>query len=106
MRSKSKAFSQLVISGEKAQPTVEPRTTGLVVVGSIKGRLSKPGKQVSKQHPPWPLHQLCLQVPVLLEFLSRLPLATDYRSGRISQINLLLSNLLFVVFHTKIETFD
>ena len=46
-------------------------TPELVVLGSIRKQAeqamrSKPESSI----PPWPLHQLLLQVPALLEFLS------------------------------------
>jgi hypothetical protein len=67
MRSNSKAFSQLVIKGER--PLVGGTISGLVVLGSIReqaeqARGGKPVKNIS----PWPLHQLLL--PDLLEFQS------------------------------------
>jgi hypothetical protein len=67
MRSNFKAFSQLVIKGER--PLVGGTISGLVVLGSIReqaeqARGSKPVKNI----PPWPLHQLLL--PDLLEFQS------------------------------------
>jgi hypothetical protein len=66
MKSNCKAFSQLVIEGEK--PLVGGTISGLAV-GSIReqaeqARGSKPVKNI----PPWPLHQLLL--PDLLEFQS------------------------------------
>jgi hypothetical protein len=65
MRSNCKAFSQLVIKGER--PLVGGTIPGLVVLGSIReqaeqARGSKPVKNIS----PWPLHQLLY--PGLLEF--------------------------------------
>jgi hypothetical protein len=67
MSSNCKAFSQLVIKGER--PIVVGAISGLVVLGSIReqaeqARGSKPVKSIS----PWPLHQLLL--PDLLEFQS------------------------------------
>jgi hypothetical protein len=67
MRSNCKAFSQLVIKGER--PLVGGAISGLAVLGSIgkqaeQTRRSKPVKNI----PPWPLHQLLL--PDLLEFQS------------------------------------
>jgi hypothetical protein len=67
MRSSGKAFSQLVIKGERL--LVGGNISGLVVLGSIReqaeqARGSKPVKNI----PPWPLHQLLL--PDLLEFQS------------------------------------
>ena len=65
MRSNCKAFSQLVIKGER--PLVGGTIPGLVALGSIRqqaeqARGSKPVKNI----PPWPLHQLLL--PALFEF--------------------------------------
>ena len=59
MRSNCKAFSQLLIKGER--PLVGGTISGLVVLGSIReqaeeARRSKPVKNI----PPWPLHQLFL----------------------------------------------
>jgi hypothetical protein len=59
MKSSCKAFSQLVIEGER--PLVGGAIPGLVVLGSIReqaeqARGSKPVKNI----PPWPLHQLLL----------------------------------------------
>jgi hypothetical protein len=67
MRSNCKAFSQLVIKGERL--LVGGTISGLVVLGSIReqaeqARGSKPVKNI----PPWPLHQLRLSD--LLEFQS------------------------------------
>jgi hypothetical protein len=67
MKSNCKAFSQLVIKGER--PLVGGAIPGLVVLGSIReqaeqARGSKPVKNI----PPWPLHQVLL--PDLLEFQS------------------------------------
>ena len=33
---------------------------GLVVLGSIRKQAEQNEEQASKQHPPWPLHQLLL----------------------------------------------
>jgi hypothetical protein len=59
MRSNCKAFSQLVIKGER--PLVGGTISGLVVLDSIReqaeqARRSKPAMNI----PPWPLHQLLL----------------------------------------------
>ena len=67
MRSNCKAFSQLVIKGER--PLVGGTISGLVVLGSIReqaeqARGSKPVKSI----PPWLLYQLLL--PDLFEFQS------------------------------------
>jgi hypothetical protein len=67
MRSNCKAFSLLVMKGER--PLVGDTISGLVVLSSIRkqaeqARGSKPVKNI----PPWPLHQLLL--PDLLEFQS------------------------------------
>ena len=69
MRSNCKAFSQLVIKGER--PLVGGTISGMAVLGSIReqaeqARADKPVKNI----PPWPLHQLLL--PDLLEFQSRI----------------------------------
>jgi hypothetical protein len=67
MRYNCKAFSQLVIKGER--PLEGGAISGLGVLSSIReqaeqARGSKPVKNI----PPWPLHQLLL--PDLLEFQS------------------------------------
>ena len=63
MRSNCKAFSQLVIKGER--PLVGGTISGLVVREQAEqARGSKPVKNI----PPWPLYQLLL--PDLLEFQS------------------------------------
>jgi hypothetical protein len=67
MRYNCKAFSQLVIKGER--PLVGGTNSGLVVLVSIReqaeqARGSKPVSNIS----PWPLHQLLLSD--LLEFQS------------------------------------
>jgi hypothetical protein len=67
MRSSYKAFSQLVIKGERS--LVGGTISGLVVLGSIRKQAeyamgSKPGRNI----PPWLLYQLLL--PDLLEFQS------------------------------------
>jgi hypothetical protein len=67
MKSSCKAFSQLMIKGER--PLVGGAIPRLVVLGSIRqqaeqARGSKPVRNI----PPWPLHQLLL--PDLLEFQS------------------------------------
>ena len=67
MRSNCKAFSQLVIKGER--PLVGGTISGLVVLGSIREQAeqARGGKPV-KNIPQWPLHQLLLSD--LLEFQS------------------------------------
>jgi hypothetical protein len=67
MRSSCKAFSQLVIKGER--PLVRGTISGLVVLGSIREQAeqARRGKPV-KTIPPWLLHQLLLSD--LLEFQS------------------------------------
>jgi hypothetical protein len=67
MSSNCKAFSQLVIKGER--PLVGGAIPGLVVLGSIREQAeqARGGKPV-KNVPPWPLHQLLLSD--LLEFQS------------------------------------
>jgi hypothetical protein len=62
MRSNCKAFSQLVIKGER--PIVGGTISGLVREQAGQSRGGKPVKNI----PPWPLHQLLL--PDLLEFQS------------------------------------
>ena len=67
MRSNCKAFSQLVIKGER--PILGGTIYGLVVLVSIReqpeqARGGKPVKNIS----PWPLHQILL--PDLLEIQS------------------------------------
>jgi hypothetical protein len=62
-----KAFSQLVIKGER--PLVGGTISGLVVLGSIREQDEQArGSKPVKNNPPWPLHQLLL--PDLLEFQS------------------------------------
>jgi hypothetical protein len=67
LRFNCKAFSQLVIKGER--PLVGGNIPGLVVLGSIReqDKQARESKAV-KNIPPWPLHQLLL--PDLLEFQS------------------------------------
>jgi hypothetical protein len=67
MRSNCKAFSQLVIKGER--PLVGGTISGLVVLGSIREQAEqvRGGKPV-KNIPPWLLYQLLL--PDLFEFQS------------------------------------
>jgi hypothetical protein len=67
MSSNCKAFSQLVIKGER--PLVGGAIPGLVVLGSIREQAeqARGGKPV-KNIPPWHLHQLLLSD--LLEFQS------------------------------------
>jgi hypothetical protein len=74
MRSNCKAFSQLVIKGER--PLVGGTVSGLVVLGSIREQTeqARRGKPV-KNIPLWPLHQLL--IPNLLEFQSWLPLVMN-----------------------------
>jgi hypothetical protein len=59
MRCNCKAFSQLVIKGER--PLVGGTISGLVVLGSIRGQAeqARRGKPV-RNIPPWLLHQLLL----------------------------------------------
>jgi hypothetical protein len=67
MRSSCKAFSQLVIKGEK--PLVGGTIPGLVVLGSIREQTEEArGSKPIKNIPPWPLYQLLL--PDLLELQS------------------------------------
>jgi hypothetical protein len=64
MRSNCKAFSQLVIKGER--PLVGGTISGLVVLGSIREQAEQArGVKPVKYIPPWLLHQLLL--PDLLE---------------------------------------
>jgi hypothetical protein len=67
MRSNCKAFSQLVIKGER--PLLVGTISGLLVLGSIREQAEKArgGKPV-RNIPPWLLHQLLLSD--LLEFQS------------------------------------
>jgi hypothetical protein len=67
MRSYCKAFSQLVIKGER--PLVGGTIPGLVVLGSIREQAEQArGSKPVRSHASWPLHQLLL--PDLLEFQS------------------------------------
>jgi hypothetical protein len=67
MRSNCKAFSQLVIKGER--PLVGGAISGLVVLGSVREKAEQArGSKPIKNIPPWLLHQLLL--PDLLEFQS------------------------------------
>jgi hypothetical protein len=64
MRYNCKAFSQLVIKGER--PLVGGTIPGLVVLGSIRKQAEQARASKPVNIPPWPLHQLLL--PDLLEF--------------------------------------
>ena len=67
MRSNCKAFSQLVIKGER--PLVGGTISGLAVLGSIREQAEQArGDKSIKNIPPWPLYQFLL--PDLLEFQS------------------------------------
>ena len=67
MRSSCKAFSQLVIKGER--PLVGGAIPGLAVLGSIRKQAEQArGSKTVNNIPPWPLHQLLLSD--LLEFQS------------------------------------
>ena len=67
MRSSCKAFSQLVIKGERS--LVGGAISGLVVLGSIREQAEQTrGSKPVSSIPSWPLHQLLL--PDLLEFQS------------------------------------
>jgi hypothetical protein len=67
MRSSCKAFSQLVIKGER--PLVGGTVSGLVVLGSIREQAEQTrGSKPVRNIPPWPLHQFLLSD--LLEFQS------------------------------------
>ena len=65
MRYNCKAFSQLVIKGER--PLVGGTISGLAVLDSIREQAEQArGSKPVSNTPPWPLHQLLL--PNLLEF--------------------------------------
>jgi hypothetical protein len=67
MRCNCKAFSQLVIKGERS--LVGGTIPGLVVFGSIREKVEQArGSKPVKNIPPWFLHQLLLSD--LLEFQS------------------------------------
>jgi hypothetical protein len=67
MRYNCKAFSQLVIKGER--PLVGGAISGLAVLGSVREQAEQArGCKPVKNIPPWPLHQLLL--PDLLKFQS------------------------------------
>jgi hypothetical protein len=67
MRSSCKAFSQLVIKGER--PLVNGTISGLVVLGSRREQAEQArGRKPVRNICTWPLHQLLL--PDLLEFES------------------------------------
>jgi hypothetical protein len=67
MRSSCKAFSQLVIKGER--PLVGGTISGLAVLGSIREQAEQTrGSKPVKNIPPWPLDHLLL--PDLFEFQS------------------------------------
>ena len=67
MRSNCKAFSPLVIKGER--PLVGGIISRLVVLGSIRKQAKQArGSNPVRNIPPWSLHQLLL--PDLLEFQS------------------------------------
>jgi len=52
-------INNLRMERRKVQPTVGDVISGLVILGSkAKQAELTMGKQASKQHPPWPLHQL------------------------------------------------
>jgi hypothetical protein len=59
MRSNCKAFSQLVIKGER--PLGGGTISGLAVLGSIRKQAEKArGSKPVRNIPPWLLHQLLL----------------------------------------------
>jgi hypothetical protein len=59
MRSNCKAFSQLVIQGER--PIVGGTISGLVVLGSIRKQAEQArGSKLVRNTPLWPPHQLLL----------------------------------------------
>jgi hypothetical protein len=67
MRSNSKAFSQLVIKGER--PLVGGTISGLIILSSIREQAEQAkGSKPVKNIPPWPMHQLLL--PDLFQFQS------------------------------------
>jgi hypothetical protein len=67
MRSRGKAFSQLVI--KVGRPLVSDAIPGLVVLGSVREQAEQArGSKSVSNIPPWPLHQLLL--PDLLEIQS------------------------------------
>ena len=67
MRSSCKAFSQLVIKGER--PLVGGTIPGLVVLGSTREQAEQARRSKTVRNiPPWPLYQLL--IPDLLEFQS------------------------------------
>jgi hypothetical protein len=60
MRYNCKAFSQLVIKGER--PLVGGTISGSVILGSIREQAEQArGSKPVKNTPPWPLHQLLLE---------------------------------------------
>jgi hypothetical protein len=90
MRSNRKAFSQLVIKGER--PLVGGTILGLVVLGSIREQAeqARGGKPV-RNIPPW----LCIS-SWSLTCLSSSPdfLGDEQQYGSVSRINPFLPNLL------------
>jgi hypothetical protein len=59
MRSSCKAFSQLMIKGER--PLVGGTISGLAVLGSIREQAEQArGSKLVRNIPPWLLHQLLL----------------------------------------------
>jgi hypothetical protein len=59
MRFNYKAFSQLVIKGER--PLVGGTTSELVILGSKREKAEQArGSKPVRNIPPWPLHQLLL----------------------------------------------
>ena len=67
MRSNCKAFSQLVIKGER--PLVGGTIFRLIVLDSVREQAEQArGSMPVKNIPPWPLHELLLSD--LLEFQS------------------------------------
>ena len=74
MRSSCKAFSKLVIKGEKT--LLGGIIPGLIVLCSIREQAEQArGSKLVSNIPPWPLHQLLLLG--LLEFQSSLPLVMN-----------------------------
>ena len=90
MRSNCKAFSQLVIKGER--PLVGGTISGLVVLGSIREQADQAsGRKPVSYISPLPLHQLLLS-----DLLDSSPdfLDDEQQYGSVSQINPFLPNLL------------
>jgi len=78
----------------RAQPIAHSRTSGLLILGSIRtqGEKSTENKPVSSI-PPYPLHQICIQLPAQLEFLPLLLLIMN--CCPISEISPFLHGVFF-----------